>query len=92
MYNQDFSKILVVLGFEIQGGEWGVEVGTPIRLMEKFIRVKTTTCQCYRHNYSYVPMLPSVQVVGVRQNFVQERVYFWAARARRAKRAAPSPK
>jgi hypothetical protein len=31
--NQDFSKILVVLGFEIQGGGGGGEFGTPIRLM-----------------------------------------------------------
>ena len=79
---QDFSKILVVLGFEIQGGRrrrrrrrsW-----YPYKTNGKINRVKTTTCQCYRHNY--VPMLPSVQV-GVRQNFVQGRVYFWAARVR----------
>ena len=41
--NQDFSKILVVLGFEIQG-----KIGTPIRLMAKLIGLRI---QC-------VPMLP----------------------------------
>ena len=39
--SQDFSKILVVLGLQIQGKGGGEgEVGTPIRLMTKLIGLK----------------------------------------------------
>ncbi len=37
---EDFSNILVVLGFEIQGEGEGEEVGTPIRLMAKSIGLR----------------------------------------------------
>ena len=71
---QDFSKILVVLGFEIQGGE----VATPTRLMAKLIglRIKNTCQCCYR----------SVQV-GVRQNFVQHLFLGGEGAAREARGA-----
>ncbi len=69
--SQDFSKILVVLGFEIQGGSC-----YPYKANGKINRVKTTTCQCNG----------SVQV-GVRQNFVQHLFLGGEGAAREARGA-----
>ena len=46
--NQDFSKILVVLGLQNSGGGDGGGGWYPYKANGKINRVKTTTCQCYR--------------------------------------------
>ena len=78
--NQDFSKILVVLGLRNSGRRgMGRRIWELLRLMAKIIGLRRL-----RANVTVTFKLEFAKILS--------SSYFWAARARRAKRAAPSPK